>query len=98
MRQDDTVSAPERQVDLSVVHDAADSSGSAKAAGMSLFFDWRDWSLCKVVERWPDGTNKLTNALFALRCSCCRKFSAGCRDHWLCGCCEQCRSEIELEE
>lgn len=53
-------------------------------------WDWRDWSLNRIVEYYPSNTPKVTVQVFALRCAVCLRFSRGCAEHWFCGLCRQC--------
>lgn len=61
-----------------------------------FFWDSRDCAL--VSERRSEdavGPISYSVALFALRCAACGRFTTGCKDHWFCGVCESCRSEME---
>ena len=71
-----------------------------EASGMKLNWqwDWWDWSLSRITERWPDGKAQTTVTLFGLRCSSCKRFTFGCKDHWFCDLCESCRKRFENEK
>jgi hypothetical protein len=58
-------------------------------------WDWRRWSLYRVQARYPDGRPLNLIQLFALRCADCRRWTLGCKDHWICGLCERCRTAVE---
>lgn len=63
-----------------------------------LQWDWYDWSLATIDERWPDGRPKTLTNLFSLLCCECRLFTFGCGRHWFCGLCPTCSLLFELDE
>ena len=61
---------------------------------MSLSIEWGILALWRSVSR-PDDPH-LTHVMVAgLRCLSCHRLTLGCRQHWLCGCCETCRTGWE---
>lgn len=65
---------------------------------MSFSIDWQDWSLNRIVSRWPDGKPFELHQLFALRCGLCLRFSLGCDEHWFCGLCEACKHRPDEDD
>jgi hypothetical protein len=60
-----------------------------------LTWDWFDWSLSRRDYSQP---GNFFTSIFALRCSLCRRWTTGCREHFLCGLCESCRVRCEDED
>jgi hypothetical protein len=54
-----------------------------------LIWDWCDWSLSRR-KSFSDG-GRCWVQVFALRCGLCKRWALGCKDHWFCGMCEDCR-------
>lgn len=59
---------------------------------LKLRWNWYDWSLSIIVSQTK---SRHLEQYFALKCSCCKHFHIGCKDHWFCGLCESCRLIVE---
>lgn len=58
---------------------------------MKYWIDWHDLALFRRL----DATT--SEQIFAVRCELCRRWTAGCREHWFCGLCEPCRRAVEAD-
>jgi hypothetical protein len=67
-----------------------DAEVTFQLAGLS--WDWRDWSLSRRQRQ-----SNVWHQLFAFRCVICLRWCLGCKDHWFCGICEECRVRMEGE-